>query len=182
MKASPTEEYFCAQVSAQKPGANLGHPAVFGTTQRAARDGSRSSQNGRHENANERREDLVQRSNCPTQAKTGLEWATRPVSPKAGETRLGHPHVEFRAERVGQRPGRLGLAAEILDRWPTDRCHSSAALATTEFSVVCIFRPAPSAYAIACTAVTHVINRSLPCITNGRFLSTRASPYTSSGS
>ena len=26
MKASPTEEYFCAQVSAQKPGANLGHP------------------------------------------------------------------------------------------------------------------------------------------------------------
>ena len=40
------------------------------------RDGSRSSQNGRPENANERREDFVQR-NCPTQAKTGLEWATR---------------------------------------------------------------------------------------------------------
>ena len=30
------------------------------------------------ENANERREDFVQPSNCPTQAKIGLEWATRP--------------------------------------------------------------------------------------------------------
>ena len=30
------------------------------------------------ENANERREDFVQPSNCPTQAKFGLEWATRP--------------------------------------------------------------------------------------------------------
>jgi hypothetical protein len=34
---------------------------VFDTTQPAVRDGSRSSQNGRHENANERREDYVQR-------------------------------------------------------------------------------------------------------------------------
>ncbi len=31
-----------------------------------------------HENASERWEDFVQPSNCPTQAKTGLEWATRP--------------------------------------------------------------------------------------------------------
>jgi putative transposase len=30
------------------------------------------------ENANARREDFVQPSNCPTQAKFGLEWATRP--------------------------------------------------------------------------------------------------------
>jgi len=36
----------------------------------------RSSQNGLPENANERREDFVQR-NSPTHAKTGLEWATR---------------------------------------------------------------------------------------------------------
>src|SRR5216684_8946586 len=56
-----------------------GSGAVFATTQPAVRDGSRSSQNGRHENANERREDSVQQSNCPTQAKTGLEWATRPL-------------------------------------------------------------------------------------------------------
>ena len=35
--------------------------AVFATTQAAVRDGSRSSRNGRHENANERREDSVQR-------------------------------------------------------------------------------------------------------------------------
>ena len=27
-----------------------------------------------------RREDFVQPSNCPTQAKIGLEWATRPVA------------------------------------------------------------------------------------------------------
>jgi hypothetical protein len=38
-----------------------GSGAVFVTTQPAVRDGSRSSQNGRHENANERREDFVQR-------------------------------------------------------------------------------------------------------------------------
>src|ERR1035437_8927328 len=55
-----------------------GSGAVFVTTQLGVRDGSRSSQNGRHENANERREDFVQRWNCPTQAKTRLEWATRP--------------------------------------------------------------------------------------------------------
>ena len=41
------------------------------------RGGWRSSQNGRHENANERQADFVQRWNGPTQAKTGLEWATR---------------------------------------------------------------------------------------------------------
>src|SRR6266446_9368811 len=40
-----------------------------------ASDGWRSSRSGRHENANERREDFVQPSNCPTQAKAGLEWA-----------------------------------------------------------------------------------------------------------
>jgi hypothetical protein len=32
----------------------------------------------KHENANERREHFVPPSNCPTQAKTRLEWATRP--------------------------------------------------------------------------------------------------------
>src|SRR5947209_7096873 len=41
-----------------------GSGAVFATTQPAVRDGSRSSQNGRHENANEQREDFVQLSNC----------------------------------------------------------------------------------------------------------------------
>jgi mRNA interferase MazF len=40
------------------------------------RDGSRSSRNAPHENAKERQEDSVQLENCPTQAKTGLEWAT----------------------------------------------------------------------------------------------------------
>jgi len=53
-----------------------GSGAVFATTQPAVRDGSRSSKNGRLENANERPGEFVQR-NCPTQAKTGLEWATR---------------------------------------------------------------------------------------------------------
>ena len=38
-----------------------GSGAVFATTQPAVRDGSRSSQNGRRENANELREDFVQR-------------------------------------------------------------------------------------------------------------------------
>ena len=38
-----------------------GSGAVFATTQLAVRDGWRSSQNGQHENANERREDFVQR-------------------------------------------------------------------------------------------------------------------------
>jgi hypothetical protein len=49
----------------------------FRTTQPAVRDGWRSNRNGRHANANERREDFVQLSNCPTQAKSGLEWASR---------------------------------------------------------------------------------------------------------
>src|SRR5229473_3641909 len=53
-------------------------PLVFATTQLAVRDGSRSSQNGPHENASELRESFVQQWNCPTQAKIGLEWA--PVS------------------------------------------------------------------------------------------------------
>ena len=39
----------------------------------------RSSRNGRHENANERSGRLCPALNiCPTQAKIGLEWATRP--------------------------------------------------------------------------------------------------------
>jgi REP element-mobilizing transposase RayT len=38
---------------------------------------SRSSRNGRRENANQLREDSAQPSNCPTQAKTRLESATR---------------------------------------------------------------------------------------------------------
>src|SRR5579864_7751047 len=39
----------------------------------------RSSQDVPRANANERREDFVQQWNCPTQVKTGLEWATRPA-------------------------------------------------------------------------------------------------------
>jgi len=35
--------------------------------------------NGRHGNANAQRERSVQLRNSPTQAKTGLEWATGPV-------------------------------------------------------------------------------------------------------
>jgi len=48
--------------------------------QQAARDGCRSSRNRQRENANVRREDSVQRKNCPTQAKISLEWATRRFS------------------------------------------------------------------------------------------------------
>src|SRR2546423_580048 len=58
--------------------------AASATTQPAMRDGSRSSQNGRRENANELREHFVQPSNCPTQAKIGLEWATTTVG-KTGD-------------------------------------------------------------------------------------------------
>jgi hypothetical protein len=50
-----------------------GRGAVFSATRRALKDASRSSRNGRHENANEQREDFAQLSNCPTQAKTALE-------------------------------------------------------------------------------------------------------------
>ena|SRR5436190_20498874 len=42
----------------------------------------RSSRNGRHENAKGKPADFVPQSNCPTQAKTGLEWATRPKRSK----------------------------------------------------------------------------------------------------
>jgi hypothetical protein len=42
------------------------------------RDAWRSNRNGRRQGANEQREQSIQRSCCPTQAKTGLEWATRP--------------------------------------------------------------------------------------------------------
>src|SRR5271157_173883 len=61
------------------PGSPAGIPgsgAVFATTPPALRDAWRSSRNGRRENANERREDFVQPSNCPTQDKVGLQWAT----------------------------------------------------------------------------------------------------------
>jgi hypothetical protein len=60
-------------VSARRSGSG----AVVATTLPAVRGAWRSSRNGLLENANERRGDFVQRSNCPTQAKTGLEWATR---------------------------------------------------------------------------------------------------------
>jgi hypothetical protein len=43
-----------------------------------ARDASKANRDERHENTNELREDSVQQPNCPTQAKIGLEWATRP--------------------------------------------------------------------------------------------------------
>jgi hypothetical protein len=39
---------------------------------RALKDASRSSRNGRHENANEQREDFAQLSNYPTQANIGF--------------------------------------------------------------------------------------------------------------
>ena len=42
-----------------------------------ASDGWRLGRNQRHENTKERQEDSVQHQNCPTQAKTRLEWATR---------------------------------------------------------------------------------------------------------
>jgi len=54
-----------------------GRGAVSGTTPLAVKDGSRSSRSGRLENANQRRGEFVRR-NCPTQAKSRLEWATRP--------------------------------------------------------------------------------------------------------
>ena len=49
------EGWGCANVR------RIGSGAVFATTQPALRDGWRSSRNGQHENANERREDFVQR-------------------------------------------------------------------------------------------------------------------------
>jgi hypothetical protein len=55
-----------------------GSGAVFVTTQPAVKEGSRSSQNGPRANANEQPGDFVRPSNCPTQAKTGLEWAAHP--------------------------------------------------------------------------------------------------------
>jgi REP element-mobilizing transposase RayT len=45
----------------------------------AARDELKSSPNGTHASVSERREGSVQLSNCPTQAKIRLEWATRPT-------------------------------------------------------------------------------------------------------
>lgn len=54
-----------------------GNGAAFSITQGAARDELKSSPNGLHANASEPREGSVQPLNCPTQAKRGLEWATR---------------------------------------------------------------------------------------------------------
>ncbi len=59
--------------SAPKTGSGV----AFATMRRALKDAWKSSRNGRHENANEREESSAQPSNCPTQAKTGLECATR---------------------------------------------------------------------------------------------------------
>ena len=50
--------------------------AVFSITQLAARDELRSSRNGPRESASEQREGYCQRSNCPTQARLWLEWAS----------------------------------------------------------------------------------------------------------
>jgi putative transposase len=58
-----------------------GNGAASGITLPAAREGLRLSRSGQQENANEWREHFVQPSNCPTQAKIGLEWATRPGAP-----------------------------------------------------------------------------------------------------
>ena len=55
-----------------------GRGAAFSITPRAPRDELKSSPNGPHASASEQREDSVQPSNCPTQAKIRLEWATRP--------------------------------------------------------------------------------------------------------
>ena len=52
-----------------------GHGAAFATMQAGLRDALRSSQNGPHENAKEKRDDSVLQWNCPTQATTGVEWA-----------------------------------------------------------------------------------------------------------
>src|ERR1700722_8226895 len=49
-----------------------GSGGVFATTRPAVRDGSGSSRNGRHESANERREDFVQQWNCPLRPKPSL--------------------------------------------------------------------------------------------------------------
>jgi len=58
-----------------------------GVVRSTGREGRvRSNQNGRRENANELREAFVQRYNCPTQAKTGLE--------------CGHPSSSFRSKDV----------------------------------------------------------------------------------
>jgi len=48
--------------------------AVFGTTQPESQHAYSSIRNGWRENGNEPREDSVPLSNCPTQAKTRLEW------------------------------------------------------------------------------------------------------------
>ena len=58
-----------------------GRGAAFFIMRRAARDESKSNQNGLHANATAPQADLSQQWNCPTQAKTRLEWATPPTVP-----------------------------------------------------------------------------------------------------
>ena len=53
-----------------------GRGAVFVSARQDAKGQSRSSANGRQENANEQQERCVRQPNYPTQAKTRLEWAT----------------------------------------------------------------------------------------------------------
>src|SRR5438128_4779732 len=61
----------------------IGSGAAFVSTQPGATEGWRLSANGRRESANGQPEDCVRRSNCPTQAKRRLEWATRHPSAPA---------------------------------------------------------------------------------------------------
>jgi REP element-mobilizing transposase RayT len=55
-----------------------GNGAAFGTMQPDLRGAWRSNRSGQQTSANARRVNSVRLSNCPTQAKPGLEWATCP--------------------------------------------------------------------------------------------------------
>src|SRR5260221_13591448 len=95
---SPDPAVQMAELARQLPRRGFGGPEVGGYTHRSSRSrfakarrrgegelekgatSPLSSRNGQDENADEGREDLVQSSNCPTQAKIGIEWATHPYS------------------------------------------------------------------------------------------------------
>jgi hypothetical protein len=57
-----------------------GSGAVFAITRWGSKDGWRLNPSGPQESANEQRETPVCRWNYATQAKTRLEWATRPLA------------------------------------------------------------------------------------------------------
>ena len=68
-----------------------GSGAVFATTQPAVRDGSRSSRNGRLENANERREDLSSGGTVPLKPKDGLNGPPGGALESQYRGRVGSP-------------------------------------------------------------------------------------------